>query len=285
MTTNAGDRLVRALSPDGTVRLLAAEVGAVADEVARRHALAPEAARLAAELVIANLLMGAYVKGDERVMLQLQTERPEARFLGEIDADGAVRARLTPAVIRGIDRLHGALYAIKSDARRELYRGVTPLDGTTVQGALQHHLTTSDQVVAVVRVDVRHTAEGLVARGVLVERLPVDRDRPSLDDAAFEARFGAPVRDGVQVTVDGDRARLGEEPLDVLEVRPLAFRCRCSQARVETMLYGLGVDELRSILEEDGHADVSCHFCNEVRHVEGDALRALIQMHEAEAHA
>ena len=41
-----------------------------------------------------------------------------------------------------------------------------------------------------------------------------------------------------------------------------AYRCDCSRERMERALMSLGRDELHTIIEEDGQAELSCHFCN-----------------------
>jgi molecular chaperone Hsp33 len=39
------------------------------------------------------------------------------------------------------------------------------------------------------------------------------------------------------------------------------FACRCSRERVAGMLRGLGADEVGSLIEERGEAEVGCDFC------------------------
>ena len=45
------------------------------------------------------------------------------------------------------------------------------------------------------------------------------------------------------------------------ELHP-AYRCDCSRERMERALMSLGREELSEIIEEDGQAELSCHFCN-----------------------
>jgi molecular chaperone Hsp33 len=54
------------------------------------------------------------------------------------------------------------------------------------------------------------------------------------------------------------------------------FHCQCSRSRSISALKLLGRDELSEILEEEGHAELTCHFCNEHYHVEALELQELI---------
>lgn len=53
-----------------------------------------------------------------------------------------------------------------------------------------------------------------------------------------------------------------EEGVRVFEPRPLAFSCRCSRTRVETMLRSLGREECEATLAAEGQIGVTCEFCN-----------------------
>jgi len=275
--------LLRALAGGDTVRLLVVDLPQVAERARVAHGLGPGAARLAAEGVVATALLAAHIKGEERLMLQLQGTHPRVAFVGEIDADGALRARLTPAdlPVPEDDRLDGLLLAVKSDATREVYRGHTEVAGQRLEEALAWHLGASEQVDAILRIHARVGADDAVkvAGGLLLERLPEDPDLPSIDGEEFEARFGilreAPL-DHVLAEIAGG-GLLGTN-LRLLEERPIVWRCRCSQHRVEATLASLGGEELRAVADEDHGAEVICHFCNTAYDVSEARLRELIEM-------
>lgn len=46
-----------------------------------------------------------------------------------------------------------------------------------------------------------------------------------------------------------------------LEERDICWRCDCSRKRLEQALMTIGVEEMTRIIEEDGQAELQCHFC------------------------
>jgi molecular chaperone Hsp33 len=242
--------LVRGLVADGAVRFLSVDVGGVADACVAAHDLLPESRRIAGEAIVACALMSAHIKGVERVTLQIQAESPRFAFIGECDAEGAVRARLSPPSVT-YGPVTGVLLAIKSDDERETYRGMTAITSQSLAEALQAHLSTSDQVDVALFVD----ASG----GVLFERLPEAPGHASITSEQFRERF---------------RTRDIPEDAQILDVRPLVWRCRCSVEKVQAVLVGLGVAEIDAMISEGG-ATVACHFCNRPYRFDPEALRGL----------
>ena len=74
---------------------------------------------------------------------------------------------------------------------------------------------------------------------------------------------------------------LSDFELEILEVSPIEYRCTCSRERTERALLSLGSRELKSILAEQGRADLTCQFCDRIHAFSGEELSALID--EAEA--
>lgn len=271
----------RGLTADGAVRFLAVEAKKLVAHTASAHDLSGDAARTAGEATIAALLMSAWIKGEERITLQIQAERPRFAYMGEADAEGNIRVRMTPGRIRARAerRIDGLLMAIKADARRELYRGMTPLEGQTIERALVEHLSSSDQVDTLLRIQVKIDDEGKVrsAGGLLVERLPDHPEQPSITPEDFQAAFGGiPEQDIGELHTALAFGQVQGQPIELLENRVLTWRCRCSDAKVRSMLRSLGATELAGIRDELGQAEVTCHFCNERRVVDSDGLNQII---------
>ena len=166
--------------------------------------------------------------------------------------------------------------------KKEVYRGITALDGRNLAEALSAHLRDSEQIEGILRIGVELDEEGKVsfAGGLLIERLPEHAELPWLSPADFAARFGGvasqPVPDLLVALAFG---KIGDQEVELLESRKAHWRCDCSMERIEAVLLQLGPAELTSMLEEDGQAEVTCHFCNVPYVVSSSRLKVLISLH------
>ena len=268
----------RATARRPPVRVVLAEAAEVADALRQAHGLKDGATQIATEAALAALLLSAHAKGRERLTLQLALAVPEARFIGEIDPDHRFRGRFSPSRLGSeIDPagLHGLLLAVKHDEDREVYRGVTAVEGTSIAGALRVYLRDSAQLHGVILLDVAVDDDGRVQRAVaaLIERLAPQEGYESLSSEAFAAHFDQV--EGVEQLRELVDGKLAGDPIRILDRRPVFWGCSCSRSRVLDTLAGLGPDELRAMADEDDGASVDCHFCNAHYELSADELRAL----------
>jgi molecular chaperone Hsp33 len=282
---NAGS-LHRGLCAGGSVRFMAVEAKGLCRLVQSHHELNPSASRLAGEAMLSALVMSAYIKGEERISLQLQGESPHCAFIADVDSTGGARARFSPhsLLYKTGSPVNGIMLAIKFDSNKELYRGITKVDQTTIEHALSEHLQNSTQVDILLRLKVQVDKKGQIrfAGGLLLERLPDSKEHPSISSEEFKRHFAhldaQPVED---ILVGLAFGKLGSTPIQLLENRGLQWRCSCGQERVEAVLFNMGPAELREMWDQDGGAEVSCHFCAVSYGVSKDRLAELIAIHEA----
>jgi molecular chaperone Hsp33 len=53
----------------------------------------------------------------------------------------------------------------------------------------------------------------------------------------------------------------GDDEVRVFTGHDVKFECRCSRERVANVLRSLGVEEVRSVIAEQGAVSVTCEFC------------------------
>ena len=275
------DNLIRGILGDGVARLFAIDVTGVAEQCRQLHKLRGNAVKLASEAVVASAVLAGQIKGEERVSMQLQCSRPQCAFIGDVDSTGGLRARFTPEVVfiseeTGID---GMLLAIKSLPGRELYRGITEIQSEDILSALNRHMGASAQVDNILNISVEISADGSVAHagGIFIERLPAEAGRELEASAEFVVAFdpvrSMPLAETMQAI---QKKMLLGFSVNILNEQPVTWRCSCGQERVEAILASLPVEELASMLEEDGQAEVICHFCNVAFQVDAARLEQLI---------
>ncbi len=275
------DRLVRGILGEGIARIFAIDVTGIAEQTRQLHKLKKDAVSLAAEAVVASVFMAGQIKGEERVSLQMQCSRPQCAFIADVDSTGGIRARFTPSTVFLSEKtgLDGMFLAIKSLPGKELYRGVTSIEEESIIAALNRHIGTSAQVDNIINIQVRIATDGSVehAVGILIERLPAKEVAELEASAEFLVTFD-PVRNmSAEAIVSAvNEGKIQGVSLEILERTDVAWRCSCGPERVEAILLSLPVEELTAMLNEDGQAEVVCHFCNVPYTVTGQKLEQMI---------
>jgi molecular chaperone Hsp33 len=121
--------------------------------------------------------------------------------------------------------------------------------------------------------------------GVLVQVLPKAAREPALvallEERCQEVRgFSQRLAEhatNLQGLLEDIFPDLDPQPLEGLAKRQgVRFQCTCSRDRSVGALQLLGRDELTAMLQEDGQAELVCHFCNEHYVVGPPELEAMI---------
>lgn len=288
-----GDSLVHLAAAGGGIRALAALTTQTVEEARRRHDLYPTAAAALGRTLTGAALLGAALKGEERLMIEIVADGPLGKITAEANACGHLRGYVhhphvhLPPNAQGKLDVSGAvgkghLYVIKDLGMREPYRGMVPLVSGEIAEDLAYYLKVSEQTPSACILGVLVDPEGYVraAGGILIQMMPGAKEDEALIGRLEERIARMPA---LSWAIDGGTHPLellrqlldGLEPKNLLE-RPLAFRCSCSKERFSQGLVALGKEELEQIASEQGGAELVCHFCGEVYEVNESELRALI---------
>ena len=71
-------------------------------------------------------------------------------------------------------------------------------------------------------------------------------------------------------------AVLSDFELEILETHPVEYRCYCNRDRVTRALISMGREELESLIQEQGQAELTCQFCDRVYPFTKEELEALL---------
>jgi molecular chaperone Hsp33 len=285
------DYLIRAKAMNGKVRAFAARTTDIVDEMRRRHGTYPTATAALGRTATCGVMMGAMLKGEEKLTIQVKGNGPLGQIVVDANAKGEVRGYVDdPQVhlpsnsmgkldVAGAVGREGFIYIIKDLGLKEPYRGSTPIISGELAEDFTYYFAKSEQTPSAVALGVLVNPDLSVkaAGGFIIQLLPGLKDE---EIASIEKELGSIptitnlLEQGLSLE---DILRRVLDSVEILETTDIRFQCKCSRERVEQTLISLGPDEIRQIQEEDRQAEVVCHFCNEAYHYNGEQLEHILE--------
>jgi molecular chaperone Hsp33 len=272
----------------GQVRAFAACTTELVGHLRERHGTLAVASAALGRTATMGAIMGAMMKGEEKLTLQIKGDGPIGNIVVDANAHGEIRGYVDhpqielPLKPNGKLDVSGAvgegfIYVTKDLGLKEPYRGGTPIVSGEIAEDFTYYFAKSEQspsaVALGVLVDVDYSIRA--AGGFVIQLLPgmTDEEINTIENQLSKLR---PISEMLD---------LGMHPAEILrellpdfiqmEESEIVYRCKCSRERIEQTLITLGKEELDSIIHEDGQAEASCHFCNEAYHFSQEELIAL----------
>jgi molecular chaperone Hsp33 len=286
------DQLVRAITKDGLVKVVAVSTRELTERARQIHQTTPVATAALGRLLAAASMMGNALKGDgASVTLQIKGGGPLGSILAVSDNAGNVRGTVDdPSVdlplradgkldVGGAVGCDGTLTVIKDLNMKEPYVGSVALLGGEIAEDLAAYFVESEQIPTAcgLGVLVDRDQSVLAAGGYLIQLLP-----GAGEDVIAKVEGGIMAAGAVTnlLREDSDPASLlrrvmPDFELEILETTPIEYRCDCSRERMERALISLGPEELRSLIDEQGQAELTCRFCDNVQTFTREQLEEL----------
>ena len=287
------DQLVRAISKDGFVKAVAVSTRDLTERARQIHKTLPVATAALGRTLAAASMMGNALKGDgASVTLQIKGGGPLGKIRAVSDNEGNVRGTGdNPAVdipLRPDGKLDvgsavgcdGTLTVIRDLNMKEPYVGSVGLLGGEIAEDLAAYFVESEQIPTAcgLGVLVDRDQSVLAAGGYLIQLLP-----GAGEDVISKVEGGVMAAGSVTGLLrENDdpeailRKVLSDSDLDILEKSPVEYRCYCSRERMERALISLGPQQLESLIEEQGSAELRCQFCDNVQTFTRQQLEALL---------
>ena len=286
------DYLVRAVAFNGQVRAFATKTTETVGEAQRRHNTWPVVSAALGRSMTAAVMMGAMLKGDNKITVKVEGNGPIGPMVIDADAKGDVRGFVTnPHVhfdlnehgkldVRAGVGIEGSLTVVKDLGLRDMFSGQTPIVSGEIAEDFTYYFATSEQVPSSVGLGVLVNPDNtiLAAGGFIIQLMP-GCEEETIDEIEKRLSSIEPVSKMIEKGYTPERildAVLGEGNVQVLSSMPVQFQCQCSKERFGTAIIGLGVQEIKEMIEEDGQAEAQCHFCLESYHFSKEELEGFI---------
>ncbi len=291
--TNTEDRIVTATGFSGSVLAYVCSTKNLVEELRRRHDLWPVVTAALGRTATVGAILGSSLKHSEhQVTIQIQGDGPIGKMLVVATGERTVRGyadephielplkangKLDVGQAVGTD---GSLSVIKDMGLREPYRGSVPLVSGELGEDFTYYFAISEQTPSAVSVGVLVDRDYSVksAGGLILQVLPGATEQivSDMETALQSLPSMTSMLDAGESLIDILQRIFGSD-YKVLDEHPVHFACTCSKPRLAGILVSLGKDELVSLLEDQGQAELICHFCEEHYQFSGSELADLIQ--------
>lgn len=229
-------------------------------------------------LMTAASMIGAGLKdAGHSVTMRISADGPAGAVIAVADANGNARGYVENPVVElplnqygkldvsGAVGKNGSLSVIKDLGKGEPSMGFVPLVSGEIAEDVTSYFATSEQIPTVCALGVLVNPDLTVkaAGGYMVQLLPgaAEEDIVQLEQNISGLSSVTNMLDSGLTPEQIARCLLeGMEP-ELLDVRDVEYRCDCSRERAERALKSLETQELQAMIDEDGGAEICCHFC------------------------
>lgn len=284
------DYLVKAITEG--VRVYAAVTTDLVNEAIRRHDCYPVAAAALGRTMTGAILLAANLKNDEAITVNFRGDGPIGSITADASADGYVRGYVgNPHVdlpLNAAGKLdvggaigQGLLTVTRFTGLKEPMSGSCELVTGEIAEDLTQYLYVSEQTPSCVGLGVLVGTDlkAKAAGGFIIQPMPdaTEETISKLEENLQAMRpVTAMVDDGLTPKEIITEIMSGFD-MEFLSTTELNFKCQCSRERIEDMLIGLGINDLKSLVE-DGKAEVCCHFCGEKYAFNKDELQHIYKI-------
>ncbi len=295
---SAMDKLIHGLAADATVRVMAAITTETVREAVRRHETSPTASTALGRVLTGTLLLGASLKEIDRLTVKIEAKGEVEGIVAETIGEGKVRGYVKNPFADRPQRADGSfdvsgivgegmIYVIRESGfelglHRDPYVGSVPLATGEIGEDFAKYLLKSEQIPSAVLLGVALQPEApyvTCAGGVMIQMLPSANPNIAvmIEDTILNApRVSDAIRDGA-TPEDLLKLALGVIDFEILGEKDVRFECNCSFGRAVSLIASLGKPEVRSMLEEDKGATMTCGFCNEIYKLDETDLEKILE--------
>ena len=287
------DEIVRAITADGLVKAAAITGRDLVERARNIHTLLPVATAALGRTLMAASLMGNAMKIDgSSLTLQIKGGGPLGTILAVSDEAGNVRGYVQNPHVELMEKAPGkldvgravgetgSLTVIKDLGMKEPYVGTIDLLSGEIADDIAAYFVESEQIPTACALGVLVGTDQSVtsAGGYLIQLLPGAGEDIITKIEAGVQRVGS-VSHALEGGLDGAgllRAVLSDFDLEILETHPVEYRCYCSRDRVTRALISMGREELSSLIREQGQAELTCQFCDQIYRYSKEDLEEIL---------
>lgn len=273
------DYLIKGIDELGRIRVYVASSTNLVENARLAHNTSPTASAALGRTLTAGVMMGAMMKNEKDVLtLKIAGGGPAGSIYVVSKNNGIIKGYIDNPMadvpsredgkldVGALVGNNGSITTIMDLGLKEPYVGQSNIVSGEIAEDIANFYALSEQQPSAVSLGVLVDKDISIkaAGGYIIQLLPGVSDE---DIDKIEAKLAS--IEPVSVMIDRGMTPeeimdsiLGDFNMEVLEKMDIEFKCDCSRDRIEQVIISLGKQEIIDIIEEDGQAEIVCHFCN-----------------------
>jgi len=270
-------KLVRSISHDGTVIMMAADTTDIVATAQKIHSTSKVTSAALGRLLTGASFMGQMLKEEKgTITLRINGGGPCGSVIAVADSLGNVKGYvMDPSVelplkengkldVGGAVGTDGYLTVMKDFGTGDPYTGQVPIVSGEIAEDITSYYAVSEQIPTVCALGVLVNPDKSIAcaGGFLIQLLPAaDDDTITMVEECLSKLKPVTAMLAENMTPE-DICREVLKPFDmeILDEFDITFKCDCSRKKVERALISTGFEELED-MSKDPITSVSCQFC------------------------
>lgn len=287
------DYIARGASIDDSIRFFSCITTCMVEKARKIHNCSPVSIAALGRMLTAGSMMGIMLKSDKDTMtLQINGKGSTGSIVVISDNTGNTRGYITNPNVELMQRedgkldvggavgVDGVFTVIKDMGMKEPYVGQIPIVSGEIGDDISSYFAASEQTPSAVGLGVLVEVDGHVAAsgGFIIQLMP---EADEVVISKLEERLGRikSVTDMISSGLDAEgmiKDILGDIEYKVLDKKHVDYKCNCTRERMERALISLGKKELEELIQQQGNAELVCHFCNNKYSFDKEELTALL---------
>ena len=278
------DIVKKYLAYDDKVQVICVNTKNLVQKIVDVHDLTPTTAAAAGRVITASGIIGhtEMKEDDDSVTIQIKGNGPIGSIVCVASRDSdVVKSKIfiqnphaeLPLKPDGKIDVGGAVGNIgylnvikKSSITDREYGGLVPLVSGEIAEDFTEYFVKSSQKPTVLALGVLVDKDGIRSSGGYMISLLPDTDEETIskiEESVNNAPNISNMLDQGKSLNEIARIITGDEEIKLIENHlQIIYECDCSREKFKNGMISLGKEELEKMINEDGKAEVTCHFCN-----------------------
>lgn len=287
------DKIIKCLAYNERVSITCIETTELVEKARKIHNLSPVTTAAFGRLLTITALMGCEMKSENhKLTIQVKGGGPIGTMVTVANNTPVVKGYvLNPVVdlplnefgkldVSGAVGTQGFINVIKDIGLKEPYVGISPIISGELADDFANYFVHSEQTNSAVALGVLVDKNGVrKSGGYIITPMPdaTNEDISMLEKSIYEAGAISKMLENNLSLEDIAAKVTGDKKVKVIERNDKPkYECDCNKERMKTAFITIGKDEINKILQEDGHAEMVCNFCNKKYNFSKEDLEEMV---------